>query len=165
MQRNTYLFKTKMQVSWVHISEIEERNVKQMKPIKTATCNAVYTLEGCAELPVTKYINTNNQEEGVESCWELTEEERLKVLNSGKIYLYIQGATVPPVLLTTDSQIFFNEEDTKQHLCDACEKEYPTCDGHPEFGDGLGNDNVFKCDGYKQEEGAENDNVEQSKEN
>lgn len=43
-----------------------------MKPIETETCNGVYTLEGCNDLPVTKYTNTNNNEEGVESCWELT---------------------------------------------------------------------------------------------
>lgn len=46
-----------------------------MKPIKTETCNAVYTLEGCQDLPVTRYINDGNDEVGVESCWELTPEE------------------------------------------------------------------------------------------
>lgn len=30
-----------------------------MKPIETSTTNAVYTLEGCYDLPVTKYINVN----------------------------------------------------------------------------------------------------------
>lgn len=36
-----------------------------MKPIKTETCNAVYTLEGCRDLPVTKYINVDTKECGV----------------------------------------------------------------------------------------------------
>lgn len=81
-----------------------------MKPVETSTCNAVYTLEGCNDLPVTKYINANNGEEGVESVWELTPDEIKQVQETGKVYLYIQGAAVPPVLLTTESQIYFQEE-------------------------------------------------------
>lgn len=126
-----------------------------MKPITTENCNTVYTLEGCNDLPVTKYINTNNGEEGIESVWELSPDEIKRIQETGKVFLYIQGAIVPPVLLTTESQIYFKEEDTKQHLCDSCSEKYPTCDGKPEFGDGLGNDNIFKCDGCEKEEGAE----------
>jgi len=81
-----------------------------MKPVETSTCNAVYTLEGCNDLPVTKYINANNGEEGVESVWELSPDEIKQVQETGKVYLYIQGAAVPPVLLTTESQIYFQEE-------------------------------------------------------
>lgn len=29
--------------------------------------------------------------------------------NGGKVYLYIQGSAVPPVLLTTESAVFFQE--------------------------------------------------------
>ena len=46
-----------------------------MKPVQTETCNAVYTLEGCQDLPVTRYTNDANLETGVESCWELTPDE------------------------------------------------------------------------------------------
>lgn len=83
-----------------------------MKPIRTETTNAVYTLEGCQDLPVTRYTNVDNSEEGVESCWELDAEylENIKN-NGGKVYLYIQGAAVPPVLLTTESMVFFQEGD------------------------------------------------------
>lgn len=81
-----------------------------MKPIATENCNAVYTLEGCNDLPVTKYINANNGEEGVESVWELSPDEIKRIQETGKVFLYIQGATVPPVLLTTESQIYFKEE-------------------------------------------------------
>ena len=81
-----------------------------MKPVETSTCNAVYTLEGCNDLPVTKYINANNGEEGVESVWELSTDEIKQVQETGKVYLYIQGAAVHPVLLTTESQIYFQEE-------------------------------------------------------
>ena len=58
-----------------------------MKPIETETTNAVYTLEGCNDLPVTKYTNVDNKEEGVESCWQLTPEEIETVTKTGKIYL------------------------------------------------------------------------------
>ena len=81
-----------------------------MKPIKTETCNAVYTLEGCQDLPVTKYINVDTKECGVESCWELTPDEIKQVQETGKVYLYIQGQVVPPVLLTTESMVFFEEQ-------------------------------------------------------
>ena len=84
-----------------------------MKPIATETCNAVYTLEGCNDLPVTKYLNANNQEEGVESCWQLTPDEIKTIQDTGRIYLYIQGDTVPPVLLTTEQQIYFKEDGTE----------------------------------------------------
>ena len=80
-----------------------------MKPIKTETTNAVYTLEGCNDLPVTKYINADNHEEGVESCWELTPEEIKQIQETGKIYLYIQGNIVPPVLITAKSCVYFDE--------------------------------------------------------
>lgn len=81
-----------------------------MKPIKTDTTNAVYTLEGCQDLPVTKYQNVENLEVGVESCWELDVNDLENIKNNGgKIYLYIQGNVVPPVLLTTESMVFFKE--------------------------------------------------------
>ena len=82
-----------------------------MKPISTDTTNAVYTLEGCNDLPVTKYMNVDNKEEGVESCWELTPDEIKQVQETGKIYLYIQGNVVPPVLLTTESMVFIPGEE------------------------------------------------------
>ena len=81
-----------------------------MKPIKTETCNAVYTLEGCQDLPVTQYVNESTNEEGVESCWELTPDEIKQIQETGKIYLYIQGNVVPPVLLTTESCVYIKEE-------------------------------------------------------
>ena len=81
-----------------------------MKPVQTETCNSVYTLEGCQDLPVTKYIHSNSKEEGVESCWELTPDEIKQIQETGKVYLYIQGNVVPPVLLTTESMLFFQEE-------------------------------------------------------
>ena len=81
-----------------------------MKPVQTETCHAVYTLEGCQDLPVTRYRNVDNHEDGVESCWELDEQDLENIKNNGgKVYLYIQGEVVPPVLLTTESMVFFQE--------------------------------------------------------
>lgn len=81
-----------------------------MKPVRTETTNAVYTLEGCQDLPVTRYTNVMNNEQGVESCWELDEQDLENIKNNGgKVYLYIQGAVVPPVLMTTESMVFFQE--------------------------------------------------------
>ena len=83
-----------------------------MKPVRTETTNAVYTLEGCQDLPVTRYTNVMNNEQGVECCWEMDEQDLENIKNNGgKVYLYIQGAAVPPVLLlTTESCIYFKEE-------------------------------------------------------
>lgn len=76
-----------------------------MKPIKTKTCNAVYTLEGCNDLPATQYVTENTNQPGVETCWELSPDELEQVKKTGKVFLYIQGNAVPPVLLTTESCI------------------------------------------------------------
>ena len=89
-----------------------------MKPIETETTNAVYTLEGCNDLPVTKYNNISNGEPGVESCWELTPEEIDRVQATGRIYLYIQGNIVPPVLITTESMVVFPDEKRKCTMTD-----------------------------------------------
>ena len=40
----------------------------------------------------------------------LTPEEIEQVQKTGKVYLYIQGQVVPPVLLTTESMVFFQDE-------------------------------------------------------
>lgn len=90
-----------------------------MKPVRTDTTNAVYTLEGCQDLPVTRYENMDNHENGVESCWELDAEDLENIKkNGGKIYLYIQGSVVPPVLLTTESMVFFKEGDGQNENSD-----------------------------------------------
>lgn len=81
-----------------------------MKPVRTETTNAVYTLEGCQDLPVTCYINDRTNEPGVESVWKLSPEDIKRIQKTGKIYLYIQGNIVPPVLLTTESVVYFKFE-------------------------------------------------------
>jgi len=34
------------------------------------------------------------------------------------------------------------------HLCDTCTKQPAECESNPKFGTGIGNDNVYECDGY-----------------
>ena len=41
-----------------------------------------------------------------------------------------------------------SEGRTKIHLCADCANTYPECDSRPIFGDGIGNDNVYKCDSF-----------------
>lgn len=81
-----------------------------MKPIETASCDANYTLEGCRDLPVTRYTLEDGQQPGVESCWELEPGELEQIQKSGKVYLYISGDVIPPVLLTTESCLTFPEQ-------------------------------------------------------
>ena len=40
--------------------------------------------------------------------------------------------------------------DTSVHLCDTCKLTYPECDPKDiDFGDGKGDDNIFKCEKYQ----------------
>lgn len=39
--------------------------------------------------------------------------------------------------------------DTTRNLCDSCKHNYPDCDGDPEFGNNVGQDNVIKCNTYR----------------
>jgi len=35
------------------------------------------------------------------------------------------------------------------HLCAFCDKDFGSCKSNPQFGTGLGNDNVYECDVFK----------------
>ena len=54
---------------------------------------------------------------------------------------------------------------SKINLCEDCitRKEFPLCmEKYVEFGDGVGNDNIIKCDNYKsinESVGGTNDNI------
>lgn len=39
-------------------------------------------------------------------------------------------------------------ENSTDNLCDTCVSCFGECTGDYEFGDGVGNDNVIKCDTY-----------------
>lgn len=80
-----------------------------MIPVKTEYANIVFTAEGCENLPGTMAVNENGTPE-IETCWELSLEELEQVNKTGRIYLYVMGRSIPPVALTTASQITFGGE-------------------------------------------------------
>lgn len=77
-----------------------------MIPVKTDYANIVFTAEGCRDLPGTLAVNEKGIPE-VETCWELSNEELAQVIETRRIFLYTVGRTVPPMALTTVSQITF----------------------------------------------------------
>lgn len=80
-----------------------------MIPVKTEYANIVFTAEGCEDLPGTLAVNENGTPE-IETCWELSTEELEQVNKTGRIYLYVMGRSIPPMALTTASQITFGGE-------------------------------------------------------
>ena len=80
-----------------------------MIPVKTDYANVVFTAEGCKDLPGTLAVNEDGPPE-VETCWELSEEELAQVIQTRRIFLYTMGRSVPPMVLTTASQITFGGE-------------------------------------------------------
>ncbi|WFD12225.1 hypothetical protein [Tepidibacter hydrothermalis] len=99
-----------------------------MKPVKTDTSNITFVGEGCEDLPGTRYMCDDGVTPGIETVWELSEEEKQQVLESGRIYLYIMGRTVQPCFLATESAIRMDEEpeisqEDLKYLKDAAEQE------------------------------------------
>ena len=79
-----------------------------MKPIETETTNAIYTLEGCIDLPVTRF--ESNVGTGVEACFELEPGDLEEIKRTGKIYLNILGENVPPVRVAVDSALIIESD-------------------------------------------------------
>lgn len=73
-----------------------------MKPIKTDTSNVVFTDEDCHDLPATKYKYEDGQS-GIETVWELDKTDMQRIMGDGKIYLYIMGENIQPLILSTES--------------------------------------------------------------
>jgi len=74
-----------------------------MVPVRTETSNIVYKGEGCGDLPARTC--TKDDAPCVETVWELTEDEKQQVMESGRIYLYLVGGGVQPCFITTESAI------------------------------------------------------------
>lgn len=81
-----------------------------MKVIETETTNTVFTKEGCHDLPGTRFTYADGTP-GVETCFELSPEELEELNKTGRIYLYMIGTTVPPLYLSTTSDIEPVKED------------------------------------------------------
>lgn len=73
-----------------------------MRPIRTDYSNITYVADGCGDLPATLFEDQNGNYE-VETVWELTDEEVEQIRKEKKLYLYIQGRQVPPLLLSAES--------------------------------------------------------------
>lgn len=74
-----------------------------MKPIKADYSNITYTADGCGDLPATLVETVDGPQ--IESVWELTDEEIEQILKDRKIYLYVCGRSMPPVLVSAESYI------------------------------------------------------------
>lgn len=49
------------------------------------------------------------------------------------------------ILLQKAKELIADYVDTKLNLCADCHFDIPTCNGNPEFGEGVGKDNVIQC--------------------
>lgn len=73
-----------------------------VKAIRTDYANITYVADGCFDLPAT-ICQRSEGGEVVETVWELSDEELEQVMKDRRIYLYIMGRQVPPVLLSAES--------------------------------------------------------------
>ena len=73
-----------------------------MRPVKAEYSNITYTAEGCFDLPAALCKNDDGTID-VETIWELSDAELEQVKKNRRIYLYIKGRQVPPVMLSTES--------------------------------------------------------------
>lgn len=79
-----------------------------MTPIETPYTNALFCKAGCEDLPGTHYIYEGEDapgEVGIETVWQLTEEELEIVKESGRIYLYTVGSTIQPLFLSVRCEL------------------------------------------------------------
>lgn len=66
------------------------------------------------------------------------------ICNKSNIYLEIHTQFSVKTLVCNQF-----EKDCLKNLCDTCKNQYPSCSGTIlKFGNGIGNDNVIKCDAY-----------------
>lgn len=85
-----------------------------MKPITFPEVNQVFqkpedmTEEECGSLPV---HNTGTQ---IVSCWELSEEEKLKAVFFGRLWISIIGQSQPPIWLRIDKTVFIPDDDMRE---------------------------------------------------
>ena len=73
-----------------------------MQPVRTEYSNITYVADGCLDLPAT-ICQRPEGKEVIETVWELSDEELEQVMKDRRIYLYIMGRQVPPVLLSAES--------------------------------------------------------------
>ena len=84
-----------------------------MKPIKTDTTNTVFTAKDCFDLPGTRYKYEDGTP-GIETCWELTDEEVQEIIKNKRVFVYVLGETVQPMFVTANSSIEISKGDNDE---------------------------------------------------
>lgn len=80
-----------------------------MYPVRFPQQNIVYRKDGCKDLPACKRYNEQFKTDEVISCWELSDDEIMQILNEVKdgkrprIFLAVVGGQ-PPVALFMESE-------------------------------------------------------------
>lgn len=72
-----------------------------MKPVITKTTNIMASGEGCEDLPLTRTYDGQLYE----TCWELNEDELKKVQETGRIYVAIHSAVIPPMCVDVETML------------------------------------------------------------
>ena len=75
-----------------------------MKAVQAEYANVVFKKEGCFDLPGTIAQRQDGEEE-IETVWELSDEDLERINRDRRVYLYIMGRAMPPVFLSTESEI------------------------------------------------------------
>lgn len=75
-----------------------------MKAIKTDTTNTVFTAKDCFDLPGTRYKYEDGSP-GIETCWELTDDEVKEIVKNKRVFVYVLGETVQPMFVAAHSSI------------------------------------------------------------
>ena len=78
-----------------------------MKPVKTEYSNIIFVADGCGDLPATICQNLDLQRQEIETVWELSDEEIQQITEGRRLYVYIVGASVPPLAICTESQLMW----------------------------------------------------------
>lgn len=81
-----------------------------MKAVETEYANAVFVSEGLQPLPGAKFICEDGTP-GIETCWELSDEEVQEIVQNKKVFVYMMGKTVPPMFVAVESVIEIKEKD------------------------------------------------------
>ena len=79
-----------------------------MEPVRTENTNAVFMADGCNDLPGTIYTCDDGISKGIETCWEISEEELEQIIKSRRIFVYMVGCRVSPMFLSATSEISKN---------------------------------------------------------
>lgn len=75
-----------------------------MKPVKTEYSNITFTQEGCGDLPAT-LCQTSDGIKETETVWELSDKELKQIIKNRRVYVYMYGHFMPPIVLFSESQL------------------------------------------------------------